>query len=173
MSNKARVFWPTLITVLLADLASKWAAVEFLSTQGPPRDVVGKLLRLALTFNRGAALGLPAGSHGKEILGAVGVLVAVVLFVWYTRSSPDSVLLAFALALVIGGALGNAWERLLSPRGVVDFIDIGIGRTRFWTFNVADMGTSIGAGLLALTLWRSDRTDPRPSADSSQPTGSR
>lgn len=42
------------------------------------------------------------------------------------------------LALVAGGAMGNLIDRLRSPRGVVDFIDVGIGDARFWTFNVAD-----------------------------------
>jgi signal peptidase II len=53
--------------------------------------------------------------------------------------------------------LGNAWERLFSPRGVVDFIDLGIGTIRFWTFNVADIAITLGAGLLALTFWRAEK----------------
>jgi signal peptidase II len=57
-----------------------------------------------------------------------------------------------ALALVTGGAVGNLLDRLRSPRGVVDFIDIGVGDIRFWTFNVADVGVSIGAVLLAVVL---------------------
>lgn len=170
MSKKARVFWPIVITILLADFATKWAAAESLPPHGPSLDVVGDLLRLTLTFNRGAALGLPAGARGKEILGVVGVVIAGILYLWYVRSRPNSTLLWVALALVFAGALGNAWERLLSPRGVVDFIDLGIGRTRFWTFNVADMATSIGAGLLALTLWRSDRSGSSPPSDASPPT---
>ncbi|MDF2775370.1 MAG: Lipoprotein signal peptidase, partial [Geminicoccaceae bacterium] len=65
---------------------------------------------------------------------------------------------ATALALVAGGAIGNALDRLRSPggvyRGVVDFIDIGVGGWRFWTFNLADIGVTCGAILLAILLWR-------------------
>ncbi len=52
--------------------------------------------------------------------------------------------------------MGNLLDRLRSPRGIIDFIDVGIGDARFWTFNVADVGVSIGAVLLAMVLWRED-----------------
>ncbi|HEY7567706.1 MAG TPA: signal peptidase II, partial [Gemmatimonadaceae bacterium] len=59
-----------------------------------------------------------------------------------------------ALALVAGGALGNLLDRLRSARGVVDFIDIGFGSFRLWTFNVADVGVTMGGLLLAVLLLR-------------------
>ena len=52
--------------------------------------------------------------------------------------------------------LGNLLDRLQSPLGVVDFIDIGVGNARFWTFNLADVGVTVGAVLLAIVLWRED-----------------
>ena len=58
------------------------------------------------------------------------------------------------VALVTGGALGNLLDRLRSSAGVVDFIDVGVRNVRFWTFNVADMGITIGALLLLLALGR-------------------
>jgi signal peptidase II len=64
---------------------------------------------------------------------------------------------AVSLAMIIGGALGNLLDRLMSSRGVVDFIDVGIGTWRFWTFNVADMAIDIGIALFAWTLWRAGR----------------
>lgn len=48
-------------------------------------------------------------------------------------------------------------DRLRSERGVVDFIDIGLGSYRFWIFNVADMGVIVGATLLGVLLWQRDR----------------
>ena len=104
-------------------------------------------------------MGLPAGKYGKEILGVMSLIVAGMLGMWYRRSGSRNVGLSGALALLIAGALGNAWERLFSPRGVVDFIDIGLGAVRFWTFNVADIAITVGAGLLALTYWREERTE--------------
>jgi signal peptidase II len=58
------------------------------------------------------------------------------------------------VALVAGGALGNLVDRVRSSAGVVDFIDVGVADVRFWTFNVADVGISIGAILLMLALGR-------------------
>ena len=65
-----------------------------------------------------------------------------------------------ALGLVTGGALGNLVDRLRWDRGVVDFIDVGVGDVRFWTFNVADAGVTVGAILLALVMLRHS---PQPS----------
>jgi signal peptidase II len=62
-----------------------------------------------------------------------------------------------ALALVTAGALGNLVDRIRSANGVIDFIDVGTPHWRFWTFNVADIGVSCGAVLLAIVLWREER----------------
>jgi lipoprotein signal peptidase len=72
-----------------------------------------------------------------------------------------------ALGLLIGGALGNLQSRVVSPRGVVDFIDLGLGSRRFYLFNVADLAIVTGACILALTLWPETLGPP---ADISWPT---
>ena len=84
-----------------------------------------------------------------------------------------------ALGLVCGGAIGNLVDRVRSPLGVVDFIDVGIGDMRWPTFNVADMAVSVGAFLLAWVLWGEDRetaaahrrTAPTPAPAGSAPSG--
>ena len=58
------------------------------------------------------------------------------------------------MGLIVGGALGNLVNRLWSARGVVDFLDLGLGGRRFWTFNVADIGVTLGAVLLVWVLHR-------------------
>ena len=75
-----------------------------------------------------------------------------------------------------GGAFGNLVDRVRSAQGVVDFLDVGIGLHRWPTFNVADIGVSLGAIALAWSLWLEDDrreaaqraalppTDPGPSA---------
>jgi signal peptidase II len=63
-----------------------------------------------------------------------------------------------AIGLVCGGAVGNLIDRIRSPRGVVDFIDVGVGDFRWPTFNVADMAVSVGAFLLAWVLWGEERS---------------
>ena len=69
-----------------------------------------------------------------------------------------------ALGLVAGGAAGNLIDRIRSARGVVDFLDVGVGALRWPTFNVADIAVSCGAVALALSLWREDAR--RPAAES-------
>jgi signal peptidase II len=68
-------------------------------------------------------------------------------------------MLAVALGFVVAGACGNLLDRLRRPRGVVDFIDIGFGDVRFWTFNLADVAVFCGAVLLAHLLIRRDRDE--------------
>jgi len=85
------------------------------------------------------------------ILAAV---MLVVIFRMYLHTRPHDVPQAVALGLIAAGALGNLIDRLRSTRGVVDFIDVGVGDARFWTFNVADAGVTVGAVLLAFVLWR-------------------
>lgn len=157
LSRKARVFWPLAVSILVGDYVSKHAAAASLAPPGTPHDVVGTAVRLTLSYNRGAAMGLPLGSHSAQALGFLGLVVVVVLFVWYRRTAADELLLPAALGLLVAGALGNAWQRLLSPGGVVDFIDVGVGTLRFWTFNVADAGLTVGVGLLVIYMWLEGR----------------
>jgi signal peptidase II len=84
----------------------------------------------------------------------------IIIFRMYRRTPQHDAAQAVALALIAGGALGNLIDRLRSIRGVVDFIDVGIGDWRFWTFNVADMGVTTGAALLALLLIRRPAESP-------------
>ena len=64
-----------------------------------------------------------------------------------------------ALGLAWGGAAGNLIDRIRSPHGVVDFIDVGVNSWRFWTFNVADSAVTVGALVLAWSLSREDREE--------------
>ncbi len=118
--------------------------------------MVGDWLRLTLAYNTGAALNLDLGPWSRIIFSSVAFAAIALLFGLYRRTAPNSALRSAALALLAGGALGNLIDRLRSPLGVIDFIDIGVGDARFWTFNVADVGVTVGAVLLAIVLWRED-----------------
>ena len=82
-------------------------------------------------------------------IAALGVLAFL-----YRGPRASERLRVIGVALVTGGTLGNLLDRLRSSAGVVDFIDVGVRNARFWTFNVADMGITIGALLLLLALGR-------------------
>ncbi|MEP6574722.1 MAG: signal peptidase II [Gemmatimonadota bacterium] len=162
-SRKATIFWPVLAVLVLTDCATKRLAVLELSPTSMPRDVVGDVVRFSLAYNPGAAMSIYLGPWSRIIftavaLGAVGVLAAL-----YRRTAAADAGRALALALVIGGAVGNLIDRLRSPLGVVDFIDVGVGSSRFWTFNIADVGVTCGAIALGWVLLRQEDEQTAPS----------
>ena len=153
-SPRARVFWPILLTLLIADCSTKELAETYLAPEHMPHDVVGSVVRLTLSRNPGAAMSLSLGPYSRIGFSVAALLAVIILVRLYHATPAGDRARAAALALVVGGAAGNLLSRLVSPRGVVDFIDIGVPFWRFWTFNLADAGITIGAILLARALWR-------------------
>jgi signal peptidase II len=154
---KARWFWPVFATILLTDCTTKQLVVSALGADPGPHPLIGNLLRVTLAYNADAAFSFSFASASRIIFSAIACGALGLLFQLYRRTRADGVLRAAALALVAGGALGNLLDRLRSARGVVDFIDIGMGSVRFWIFNVADLGVTLGALLLVVVLWREER----------------
>lgn len=158
---KARWFWPVLAVLVLTDCSTKELVRAELVGNPGPHSILGEWLRLTLAYNPDAALNLSFGGASRFVLSTIALGAIGALLVLYRKTAPDASLRAAALALLAGGAMGNLLDRLRSPRGVIDFIDIGIGDSRFWTFNVADIGVTIGALLLAVVFWREDaRAEP-------------
>lgn len=164
LTPKARRFWPLFLLVLLTDCATKRAAEAHLVPAHVPHEFLGELVRLTLAYNPGAAMSISLGEHSRLGFSLLALAALFVLGQVYRRTSPGDRLAAAGLALIASGALGNLLDRLRSPRGVVDFIDVGIGDLRFWTFNVADVSITCGALLLVLALQRAqDRESGAPS----------
>ena len=147
------VFWPIFASIVAGDVVTKRLAEQGLVPH-LPRDIIGEWLRLTLTYNTGAAMNLSLGQSSRVVLTVVASLMLAILFRMYRKTPHHDAPQAAALALIAAGALGNLIDRLRSARGVVDFIDVGLGDWRFWTFNVADMGVTIGATVLAVLLMR-------------------
>jgi signal peptidase II len=117
------------------------------------------VVRLTLAYNPGAATGITLGEYSRLVFSCAAVVAVLALAHLYRRTDPRNWPTALALSLVMAGAIGNLLDRIRSPRGVVDFIDLGIGSVRFWTFNVADVGVSVGALLLAWQLAALNRAE--------------
>jgi signal peptidase II len=149
-NTKPKRFWPVLLAVLLLDCSTKRLAVEALSPPDVPHDVLGDVFRLTLAYNRGMATGIPIGS--RWVLTGAAVAVIAILWRAYLRTAPGETVRVVALALLTGGAIGNVIDRVRWSGGVVDFVDIGVGTVRFWTFNLADVAVTVGALLLAWVL---------------------
>jgi signal peptidase II len=155
--RSAIAFWSVFPLTVTADVVTKHLAEARLPLH-VPLDVLGEWIRLTLTYNTGAAMNLSAGAASRVVFTIVASLMLVVIFRMYRRTAQHDATQAVALALIAAGALGNLIDRLRSARGVVDFIDVGAGDVRFWTFNVADAGVTVGAVLLALVLLRQPAT---------------
>ncbi|HEX2249401.1 MAG TPA: signal peptidase II [Gemmatimonadales bacterium] len=163
--SERRLFaWAALATVVLDLITKLIAEATLLRTPGIP--VFGDWFQLRLVYNQGAAFGLHVGPYSRWIFFTVA-LVAVVVLTRMSRSSPvGDRFRQLALGLVAGGAVGNLIDRVRSPRGVVDFLDVGVGSLRWPTFNVADIAVSCGAIALAISLWREDARRPEPESAS-------
>ncbi len=159
MRKKARLFWPLALGLLLADCGTKRIAEGSLQLHRPT-EVVGELVRFTLAYNPGAAFGLHLGPASRWVFIALTAVALVALLAMYRATPPGHRIQLVSLALISGGALGNLLDRLRGPAGVVDFIDVGVGGTRFWTFNLADAGITVGAILLALSLWAEPEREP-------------
>ena len=152
--SSAGLFWPVLVVVAVVDFVTKALAMHL--QQGFPRAVYGEWIRLTLVHNPGAAFGLHVGSYSRWIFMVLTIVALVILGRLYAATRPGDVVRTLSLALVCGGAIGNLIDRVKSASGVVDFIDIGFGDSRWPTFNIADMAVSLGAFLLAWVLWGED-----------------
>lgn len=150
------VYWLWLsLFVMLSDQITKQLVFTTLEVQ--QAIVVLPFLNITHRHNTGAAFSILAGTH-PAFFALLGVIVSCGIL-WWLRRNPDSQrLLAVALALVLGGALGNVIDRVW--RGfVVDFVDVHAFGWHWPAFNVADSAICIGAGLMLLDMWRQPKTE--------------
>src|SRR5688572_26793892 len=168
MSARSRrfLFWGLIVTIIVLDVVTKSIAETALAPQGMPREVVGDWLRLRLVYNTGAAFGISLGPYSRWLFLALAIVALVILGRLYRQTPDHDRFRVASIGLVCAGAIGNVIDRIRHPMGVVDFIDFGIGMHRWPTFNVADMAVSIGAFMLAWSLWAEDRARARAAASS-------
>lgn len=142
--------WLVLAAVLLvADQLSKlWIAQAFTYAETIP--VIDGFFNLTRVHNEGAAFSFLAGAGGWQrwFFTAIGIVAAVVI-TWMLNKHADRRLFAFALACILGGALGNVLDRVRLGH-VVDFLQFHFSGWYFPSFNVADTAITIGAVALIL-----------------------
>jgi len=142
--------------ILVLDLVTKSWALRALAG-GRTMEVLGGLVPLTLAFNLGAAFGIRIGSDPRWIFIPISIVAAGFLLVLIRKAHPGDHLRVISSSLVLGGALGNLYDRVRWDRGVVDFIGpIDLGFMLWPIFNVADMAITTGAILLAISFWREE-----------------
>lgn len=150
--SNARFFtWVALaLLVVMVDQVTKWAIIEWVSLY--EKIPLNSFINLTHQHNTGAAFSFLAGAGGWQRWFFVGLAATIscVIAVWLWRiRSERQVLLAAGLTLVLGGAIGNLIDRITLGY-VTDFIQVWFGNWAFPSFNVADAGISVGAGLLII-----------------------
>nr|VFJ87981.1 MAG: signal peptidase II Aspartic peptidase. MEROPS family A08 [Candidatus Kentron sp. H]VFJ89958.1 MAG: signal peptidase II Aspartic peptidase. MEROPS family A08 [Candidatus Kentron sp. H] len=139
--------------IVILDRGSKYLA-EAMLTPHVPVSIL-PFFNFTLTYNPGAAFSFlgDAGGWQRWLFVGLSIVISIVLVSWLRGTPRGQVLLPSALTLVLGGALGNLWDRL-ALGAVVDFIDLHYQGWHWPTFNVADSAITVGALLLFITLTR-------------------
>jgi signal peptidase II len=143
--------WPWLglaLIILIADQFTKTLILGYYQL-GDSTQVLS-FFNVVRVHNSGAAFSFLAGAGGWQRWFFTAIGVAATLFiVWMLRSHAGQKLFAFALACILGGAVGNVVDRVMHGY-VVDFLHFHWGAMHFPAFNVADSGITIGAACLIL-----------------------
>jgi signal peptidase II len=144
------------VIVMLDFMSKRWVSAHLAFEQ--PIELLGPYVRLTYTRNSGVAFGLGAGTSFPFYIFSI-VAAGAILYL-FLRSRVHGLARQLALAMILGGALGNLIDRVRFGE-VVDFIQIGTDRWYWPVFNVADAAVSVGVVLFALTWSRhsESRTD--------------
>ena len=151
------------LAVLVVDQWTKHLAESSLAGR-PPRAVIPGFIDLVHVENTGMAFGLFAvGSStlGVLVLTLLGMLALGLVLYYFLRTPDTNKGVLFALALILGGAVGNLMDRIVSG-SVTDFIDVYVGTHHWPTFNAADSAITIGIVLLMIDAFFPRRPDPVP-----------
>jgi signal peptidase II len=157
-------FFIVALTISSADVLTKMWAVKTLSGK-PIVSVIGDFLQFRFVINTGGVFGIFQGN--PVLFHILSGLAIVFLIIYYIKTTDQDIVFEFAMASVAGGAFGNFTDRFFRP-GVVDFIDMGFWEHRWPTYNIADVGISVGAGLLLLAFYRMEKKAKENTSNTSE-----
>jgi signal peptidase II len=147
--TRAAVLLLTALAILIADQLTKALVVANLSL-GEKARVLGDVVQIWHAQNRGAAFSLFQG--GTAVFVVVSILSIGMVAYFHRTMRARSPWLHVVLGVILGGTLGNFIDRLRQGY-VTDWLSVGIGDTRWPTFNVADSSVVVGIGILVIYLF--------------------
>ncbi len=151
-----RVLLLSLVIVCLDQITKFVVKLQF--NLGVSIDIVGDVVRLTYIENPGMAFGIQIG--GQMFFTVFATIATFVIFIYIVKAREENITLRISLALILGGAIGNLIDRFLYGK-VVDFIDIGIGNTRWPIFNAADSAVTIGMVILGWVVLKSHKEEKK------------
>lgn len=152
------IWYSLALLIIVLDQATKGLAQEYLE-YGRPLVLTG-WFNLTLQYNPGAAFSFLSDASGwqRYFFSGIAIVISSILVVWLYRLPSTQRLLPLSLALILGGAIGNLWDRLVLGH-VVDFISVHYGGYFFPAFNIADSAITVGAALMILDSLLAPRRD--------------
>ena len=146
-------------TVVVLDQLTKWLIRDVVLDTARHIEVTG-FFNIVEVWNRGVSFGLFASDSPwtPYLLSALAIAISIVLIVWLRKA--ETTFLALALGFVIGGAIGNVFDRFIWGR-VYDFLDFHAAGYHWPAFNVADAAISVGVALILLDGFIAKREDER------------
>lgn len=153
-------FWYLVaIVVVVLDQLSKHA-IEAAFYEGESK-VFTSFFNFTLAYNQGAAFSFLADEGGWQrwFFAVIALVASILLSVWIARTAAKKPLEAFALAFILGGAVGNLYDRIVLGH-VVDFIEVHY-QSNYWpAFNLADSAICLGACVLLIDMLMNKETSP-------------
>lgn len=146
--------------VIVIDQVTKHAVVALMELH--ERINILPFFDFTLAYNKGAAFSFLASAGGWQrwFFTAIALAVSVVLIVWLRRLRSDEKWLACALALILGGAIGNVYDRVVLGH-VVDFLLFYWNSNFFPAFNIADSAITVGAGMMIIDIFKDTKKDAK------------
>ena len=160
-------WWWLAALVFVLDIVTKQVAEQVLVFAQPV--YVLPVLDFTLLYNKGAAFSFLANEAGWQrwFFTGIAVAVSVMLISWLKKLPREHTWLPVALTLILGGALGNLFDRLMFGH-VIDFISVHWQDSYFPAFNLADSAITIGAIMMALDVVREMKEERRNKAENNE-----
>ncbi len=146
--SKLFIFFVPILVFIADQLTKYWVKTNL--DQYVPVNIIGHYLRFTYCENPGMAFGIKLGGY-VHVLTILSVVFTIYIIYYLYHLINEHLLLQFSMALILGGALGNIYDRIMmminpeNVTGVIDFIDVGLNPSmRWYIFNIADSAITIG-----------------------------